>query len=81
MLILGANNHEEIVIQPSEGLDPTLTVAELFAAGPLKIVPLRSHGSKHYDRVGIEAPDTLSIRRQARWILPLEMGGADLTDS
>lgn len=81
MLILGARINEEIVICLSEHVDPTLTVAELFAAGPLKIVPLRSHGSKYYDRVGIEAPDTLSIHRQARWIPPLYMGGADLTDS
>lgn len=76
MLILGARKNEEIVIRLSEDVDPALTVAELFAAGPLKIVPLRSHGSKDFDRVGIEAPATLSIRRQARWVLPV-----DLTDS
>lgn len=73
MLILGARQNEEIVIRVSEHVDPTLTVAELFAAGPLKIIPLRSHGSKHYDRVGIEAPGTLSICRQARWVLPVDL--------
>ena len=71
MLILGANKHEEILIQPSEGLDPTLTVAELFAAGPIKIIPLRSHGGTHHDKVGIIAPDILCILRQAR-LLPAE---------
>lgn len=75
MLILGANNHEEIVIQPSEGLDPTLTVAELFAAGPIKIIPLRSH-AKHHDKVGIIAPDTLRILRQVRRRFPVEDDGS-----
>ena len=73
MLILGARKNEEIVIRLSDDVDPNLTVAELFAAGPLKIVPMRTHGSTHFDRFGIEAPKTLSINRQARWQLPVEL--------
>lgn len=66
MLILGARQNEEIVIRLSDGVDPTITIAELFAAGPLKIVPLRMHGATHYDRIGIEAPLILNVARQAR---------------
>jgi sRNA-binding carbon storage regulator CsrA len=62
MLVLKRRIHESIVIQPADGLDLHMTVAELFAEGPIQITWLG--GSGRCGKMGIEAPDQLAITRK-----------------
>jgi sRNA-binding carbon storage regulator CsrA len=50
MLVLSRRADESIVIQPADGVDGNMTMAQLFANGPIKM--------------GIEAPEQLAIRRK-----------------
>lgn len=61
MLVLSRRNSESIHIQPAEGLDPRMTVAELFAAGPL-VIEVRAVKGRQV-RLGIEAPRDLAVIR------------------
>lgn len=65
MLILGISQHERIIIKPSPFLDPSLTVAELFADGPIVITPLKVPGRSGLRRVGIASTQHLHIEREA----------------
>jgi len=51
MLVLSRRADESIVIQPAEGADASMTLAELFATG-------------RRVKMGIEAPEQLAIRRK-----------------
>ncbi len=62
MLVLSRRADESIVIQPAEGADKSMTVAELFAKGPIQITLLGGTGRRV--KMGIEAPVELAIRRK-----------------
>ncbi len=62
MLVLSRRADESILIQPAEGADVTMTLQQLFANGPIQITLLGSTGRRV--KVGIEAPQQLSIRRK-----------------
>ena len=62
MLVLSRRADESIVIQPAEGTDSAMTLRELFANGPIMITLLGSSGRRV--KVGIEAPESLAIRRK-----------------
>jgi sRNA-binding carbon storage regulator CsrA len=62
MLVLSRRADESIVIQPADGTDRTMTVAELFANGPIQITLLGGTGRRI--KMGIDAPEQLAIRRK-----------------
>ncbi len=62
MLVLSRRADESIVIQPAEGVDGNMTMAQLFANGPIQITLLAASGRRV--KMGIEAPEQLSIRRK-----------------
>ena len=62
MLVLSRRTDESIIIQPADGVDVSITLAELFANGPILIRLLGGTGRRV--KMGIEAPDQLSIRRK-----------------
>lgn len=57
-----ARADESIVIQPAEGADGAMTLAQLFANGPIQITLLGGTGRRV--KMGIEAPEQLAIRRK-----------------
>ena len=62
MLVLSQRADESIVIQPADGVDANMTMAQLFANGPIQITLLGGTGRRV--KMGIEAPEQLSIRRK-----------------
>ena len=62
MLVLSRRADESIVIQPAEGVDGNMTMAQLFANGPIQITLLGGTGRRV--KMGIEAPEQLAIRRK-----------------
>lgn len=62
MLVLSRRADESIVIAPAEGTDTKMTLAELFANGPIQITLLGGTGKRI--KMGIEAPVQLAIRRK-----------------
>ena len=62
MLVLSRRADESIVIQPADGVDANLTMAQLFAKGPILITLLGGTGRRV--KMGIEAPEQLAIRRK-----------------
>jgi sRNA-binding carbon storage regulator CsrA len=62
MLVLTRRADESIVIAPAEDADGRMTLAELFANGPIQITLLGSSGRRV--KVGIDAPAHLAIRRK-----------------
>ncbi len=62
MLVLSRRSDESVVIQPAEGVDGSITLAQLFAGGPIQIIMLGSSGRRV--KIGIVAPEQLSIRRK-----------------
>jgi sRNA-binding carbon storage regulator CsrA len=62
MLVLSRRADESIVIQPAEGIDPRMTLAELFSRGPIQITLLGGSGKRI--KMGIDAPVQLAIRRK-----------------
>ncbi len=62
MLVLSRRADESIVIQPADGADVKMTLAELFADGPILITLLGETGKRV--KVGIDAPVQLAIRRK-----------------
>lgn len=61
MLVLSRRADESIVIQPADGADGNMTMAQLFANGPIQITLLGGTGRRV--KMGIEAPEQLAIRR------------------
>jgi carbon storage regulator CsrA len=61
MLVLSRRTNESIVIEPADGVDVSITLAQLFANGPILITLLGGTGGRV--KLGIEAPERLSIRR------------------
>ena len=62
MLVLSRRADESIVIQPADDADGNMTLKELFANGPIQITLLGGTGRRV--KMGIEAPEQLSIRRK-----------------
>lgn len=62
MLVLSRRPSEAIRIVPADLGDPNMTVAELFANGPIEVVVLGSTGARV--KLGITAPAALAIWRQ-----------------
>ncbi|HWX78701.1 MAG TPA: carbon storage regulator [Steroidobacteraceae bacterium] len=62
MLVLSRRADESIVIQPADGVDENITMAQLFANGPIQITLLGGTGRRV--KMGIDAPAELSIRRK-----------------
>ena len=62
MLVMSRRTDESIIIQPADGVDVRMTLAQLFANGPILITLLGGTGRPL--KVGIDAPEQLSIRRK-----------------
>ena len=61
MLVVSRKENESITIEPVEGLDPSLTLREAFAHGP--IVIRLAHVGLNRVRLAIDAPPSLRIGR------------------
>ena len=62
MLVLSRRADESILIQPADGVDVSMTMAQLFANGPIQITLLGGTGRRI--KMGIDAPQQLAIRRK-----------------
>jgi sRNA-binding carbon storage regulator CsrA len=62
MLVVSRRSEESILINLADGADQSITVADLFANGPIEIMLLGGTGRRV--KMGIHAPDMLSIRRK-----------------
>ena len=62
MLVLSRRADESIVIEPADGAEVSMTLAQLFADGPILITLLGGTGRRV--KMGIKAPEQLSIRRK-----------------
>jgi sRNA-binding carbon storage regulator CsrA len=62
MLVLSRCTDESIVIELADDMYGSMTVAELFADGPILITLLGGSGRRV--KMGIKAPNQLSIRRK-----------------
>jgi sRNA-binding carbon storage regulator CsrA len=62
MLVLSRRSDESVVIQPADGVDGNITLAQLFANGPIQITLLGAPGRRV--KIGIVAPEQLAIRRK-----------------
>jgi sRNA-binding carbon storage regulator CsrA len=61
VLVVSRKENESIRIEPLDGIDPSLTLHDLFAHGPI-VVTLTHVGARRV-RLVIEAPDALRISR------------------
>jgi sRNA-binding carbon storage regulator CsrA len=61
MLVVSRKENESIQIEPLAGIDPSLTLREVFAQGPI-LLTLRHVGPRRV-RIVIEAPSALKILR------------------
>jgi sRNA-binding carbon storage regulator CsrA len=71
VLVVSRKENESIRIEPIEGVDPSLTLQEVFANGAI-VVRLTHIGMRRV-RLVIEAPTALKIMRSA----PASVGGSD----
>ena len=62
MLVLSRRADAAIVIQPADGVAANMTMAQLFANGPIQITLLGGTGRRV--KMGLEAPEQLAIRRK-----------------
>lgn len=62
MLIVSRSNAESILISPGDGIDQSMTLADLFHGGPIEITIFSSASNRV--KVGVEAPKQLSIWRK-----------------
>ena len=63
MLIVSRKDDESIEIKPGDDIDPKMTLADLFAAGPIEIKIFSSNGNRV--KMGVIAPAQLSIWRKS----------------
>jgi sRNA-binding carbon storage regulator CsrA len=61
MLVVSRKENESITIEPREGIDPSLTLCEVFAQGPIRLT-LKHVGARRV-RIVIQAPTALKIMR------------------
>jgi sRNA-binding carbon storage regulator CsrA len=64
MLVVSRRSDESILIKLADGVDSNLTLADLFANGPIEITLLGGNGRRV--KMGIAAPPMLCIRRKDR---------------
>ena len=62
MLIVSRRDAESIEIRPGDDIDPSMTLADLFSAGPIEITIFCSGGNRV--KMGVQAPHQLSIWRK-----------------
>lgn len=62
MLIVSRKDSESILIRPEEGIDPQMTLADLFSKGPIEITVFSSSGNRV--KMGVQAPEQLCIWRK-----------------
>lgn len=62
MLIVSRRDTESILIRPGDDIDPTMTLADLFANGPIEITIFSP--DNHRVKMGVQAPQQLSIWRK-----------------
>jgi sRNA-binding carbon storage regulator CsrA len=62
MLIVSRRDAESILIRPGDETDLSMTLAELFADGPIEITIFSSNDSRV--KMGVQAPHQLSIWRK-----------------
>lgn len=62
MLVVSRRDSESILIRPEEGIDPQLTLADLFENGPIEIRIFSARDKRV--TIGVEAPRHLSIWRK-----------------
>jgi len=61
MLVLERKSGQSVLIYPNENIDPSMTVEELFASGPIRVsVKCREHGAI---KLAIHAPTDIKILR------------------
>lgn len=63
MLIVSRRDAESILIRPGDGIDPTMTLGDLFQDGPIEITIFSSNGNRV--KMGVQAPEHLAIWRKA----------------
>ena len=61
VLVVTRKENESIKIEPLDGIDPSLTLHEVFAQGPI-ILTLARVGARRV-RIVVEAPIALRIKR------------------
>jgi sRNA-binding carbon storage regulator CsrA len=61
MLIVSRKDAESIEIRPGDDIDPSMTLADLFSAGPIEITIFSSNNNRV--KMGVQAPQQLSIWR------------------
>lgn len=62
MLIVSRRDAESILIRPGDGIDPKMTLGDLFQNGPIEITIFSSGHNRV--KMGVQAPDELSIWRK-----------------
>lgn len=62
MLIVSRKASESLVIRPADGIDPLLTLADLFEDGPIEITIFAA--AEKRVTIGVRAPRQLSIWRK-----------------
>ena len=61
MLVVSRKENESIQIEPLDGIDPSMTLQEAFAKGPI-VLTLKHVGARRV-RIVVEAPGALRIMR------------------
>ena len=64
MLIVSRRDDESLLIRPGDGIDPSMTLADLFSNGPIEITVFSSNNKRV--KLGVQAPEQLSIWRKNR---------------
>ena len=62
MLVVTRKDSESILISPDDGLDPDMTLKDLFEQGPIEITVFAT-GEKRV-KMGVQAPTQLVIWRK-----------------
>ena len=62
MLIVSRKDSESIEIRPGDGIDLKMTLADLFASGPIEITIFSANGNRV--KMGVQAPNELCIWRK-----------------
>ncbi|MBT8098762.1 MAG: carbon storage regulator [Gammaproteobacteria bacterium] len=63
MLVVSRRDDESIEIRPGDGIDPSMTLADLFKTGPIEITIFSSNGNRV--KMGVQAPEQLCIWRKS----------------
>lgn len=61
MLVVTRKENESIKIEPVDGVDPSLTLREVFAQGPILLK--LAHVGQRRVRIVVEAPSSLKVMR------------------